>query len=226
MAKILLVEDNESLAEAVSEALATRGYIVEHVGDGNEALDRLKLCHYDLAILDWMLPGLTGVEVCTRYRATGGKVLILMLTAKDRVSEKEHAFDSGADEYLTKPFETRELLARVKALLRRPHAITENVLEVEYLRMNLNERSVTKQGAQVELTPAEYALLELLMRNTGRIFTFAELLDRVFNTDDMASDEAVRQRVLRLRKKIDIDDRDSLIKTVKGLGYKLEGTRS
>jgi len=222
MAKILLVEDNESLAEAVAEALATRGYIVEHVADGNEALDRLKLCYYDLAILDWMLPGLTGVEVCTRYRAEGGKVLILMLTAKDRVSEKEHAFDSGADEYLVKPFETRELLARVKALLRRPHAIAENILDADYLRMNLNERSVSKQGEKVELTPAEYALLELLMRNPGRIFTFAELLDRVFDTDDMASDEAVRQRVLRLRKKIDVSERESLIKTVKGLGYKLE----
>jgi len=222
MAKILLVEDNESLAEAVAEALSIQGHIVEHVIDGSEAFDRLKHYHYDMAVLDWMVPGMTGVGVCVKYRAAGGKIPILMLTGKDRIAEMEEAFDAGADEYLTKPFAVRELIMRVKALLRRPPLIQTKVIEVDYLSMDLNEKSVSKQGKQVELAPAEYALLELFMKNQGRIFSSQELLDRVFSTDAMAGDEAVRQRILRLRKKIDVEGQDSLIKTVKGLGYKLE----
>src|SRR5215471_2853659 len=115
MSKILVVEDNPALNEAIAEALDTQGYVVERVSDGTEGLDRLKLYHYDLAILDWMLPGLTGVEILGRYRAGGGKIPILMLTGKDKIAEKEEAYDLGADEYLTKPFATRELLMRVKA---------------------------------------------------------------------------------------------------------------
>jgi DNA-binding response OmpR family regulator len=222
MTKILLVEDNESLAEAVGEALGARGYVVDHVANGVEALDRLLHYHYDLAILDWMLPGMTGLEVCTRYRSSGGQILILMLTGKEKISEKEEAFDSGADEYLTKPFHTRELLVRIRALLRRPPNLSDQITEVGYLRINLTDRSVMKQGELVDLTASEYAMLELFVKNKGKIFSFAELLERVFNTDEMASDEAVRQRVMRLRKKIDVDDRESLIKTIKGLGYKLE----
>jgi DNA-binding response OmpR family regulator len=222
MTKILLVEDNESLAEAVVEALGARGYVVDHVANGVDALDRLLHYHYDLAILDWMLPGMTGLEVCTRYRASGGQVLILMLTGKEKISEKEEAFDSGADEYLTKPFHTRELLVRIRALLRRPPNLTDQITEIGYLRINITNRSVMKQEELVDLTASEYAMLELFVKNKGKIFSFAELLERVFNTDEMASDEAVRQRVMRLRKKIDIDGQDSLIKTIKGLGYKLE----
>lgn len=222
MTKILLIEDNESLAEAVVEALGARGYVVDHVANGTDALDRLLHYHYDLAILDWMLPGLSGLEVCTRYRAAGGQVLILMLTGKEKISEKEEAFDSGADEYLTKPFHTRELLVRIRALLRRPPNLTDQITEIGYLRINITNRSVVKQGELVDLTASEYAMLELFVKNKGKIFSFAELLERVFNTDEMASDEAVRQRVMRLRKKIDLDGQESLIKTIKGLGYKLE----
>jgi len=225
MSKILLVEDNAALADAIREALDTQGYIVEHVDDGAEALDRLKLYTYDLAVLDWMLPGLTGVEVLGRYRASGGKIPVLMLTGKDKIGEKEEAFDLGADEYLTKPFVTRELLMRVKALLRRPPDLQSKVLEIDYLRMNVDEKSVTRQGEPVELGHVEYAMLELFMKNPGRTFSSSELLDRVFITDATASEEAVRQRILRLRKKIDLDGRESLIKTLKGLGYKMEADR-
>lgn len=222
MAKILLVEDNSALAEAVQEALMTQGHVVEHALEGNEGLDRLKLYYYDLAILDWMLPGISGVEILAKYRADGGKAPVLMLTSKDRISEKEEAFDTGADEYLTKPFEARELLARVRALLRRPPLVQKKVFEVGYLSVDVNARIVTKNGQPVDLAAAEYALLELLIRNPGRIFSSEELLSRVFVSDAAAGDEAVRQRILRLRKKIDVEGKESPIKTIKGWGYKLE----
>lgn len=225
MAKILLVDDDLKLAAAVAEALTIQGYIVEHVGDGDEALDRLKYCHYDLAVLDWMLPGTTGVDVCLRFRASGGNTPILMLTGKDRLSEKEQAFDAGADEYLTKPFHLRELMMRVKALLRRPPQLASKTVEIDYLKLDFNERTVTKNDVPVELTSAEYVLLELFMKNPGRLFSSDELRERVFSTDSMAGDEAVRQRILRLRKKIDLEGHESLIKTIKGVGYKLESGR-
>jgi OmpR-family two-component system manganese-sensing response regulator len=226
MAKILLVEDNLALAEAVQEALMTQGHVVEHALEGNEGLDRLKLYFYDLAILDWMLPGITGVEILSRYRAEGGKAPILMLTSKDQISEKEFAFDAGADEYLTKPFNSRELLARVRALMRRPPLVQKKIFECGYLAVDVNARTVTKQGQPVDLAAAEYALLELFIRNQGRIFSSEELLSRVFVSDAAAGDEAVRQRILRLRKKIDAEGLDSPIKTIKGFGYKLEWANS
>lgn len=223
MAKILLVDDDPILSSAVTEALSNQGYIVEYVTDGTEALDRLKYCHYDLAVLDWMLPGMSGVDVCLTFRKSGGHIPILMLTGKDAISEKEVAFEAGADEYLTKPFHVRELILRVRALLRRPPQIVSRVIEIDYLRIDVDERTVFRNGQAVELTSAEYALLELFMRHPGRLFNADELRERVFSTDSMAGDEAVRQRILRLRKKIDLEGRNSLIKTIKGVGYKLEG---
>ncbi|MCA9816379.1 MAG: response regulator transcription factor [Candidatus Obscuribacterales bacterium] len=222
MARILVVEDDPKVSQVVEEALAAFNHIVEAVDDGLDGLERLTYYHYDLAIIDWNLPGLTGIEICQKYRTSGGQIPILFLTGQSDVPNKVEAFDSGADDYLTKPFAFSELMARVKALLRRPPQMVEKILEAGGLRMDLATCSVTNGGQPVNLAPSEFALLELFMKSPGRLFSSDELLNRVFKTESEATDEAVRQRVLRLRKKIAQDGKDSLIKTVKGLGYKFE----
>lgn len=222
MARILVIEDDPQVSSVVEEALLTLNHVVETCDDGNDGLDRLTYYHFDLAIVDWVLPGKTGLEICTIYRKNGGQVPILFLTGQADIPNKIEAFDSGADDYLTKPFSFSELVARVKALLRRPPQLAEKVLEHGGLKLDLGTCVVTKLDKPVNLAPSEFALLELFMSNPGRIFSADDLLSRVFKTDSEASDEAVRQRVLRLRKKIAIDESASLIKTVKGLGYKFE----
>lgn len=222
MARILVVEDDPQVSQVVEEALCAYNHIVDIVEEGAEGLERLTYYHYDLAIIDWMLPGLTGIEICQKYRSNGGQIPVLFLTGQSDVPDKVKAFDSGADDYLTKPFAFSELMARVRALLRRPPQLTEKVLESGGLVMELSTCSVLKNGQKVNLAPSEFALLELFMKNPGRLFSSDDLLNRVFKTESEATDEAVRQRVLRLRKKIAIDDKPSVIKTVKGLGYKFE----
>ena len=222
MARILVIEDDPQVSSVVVEALAAFNHIVETVDKGDEGLERLTYYHYDLAIIDYMLPGLTGVEICQKYRSNGGQIPVLFLTGQSDVPYKIEAFDSGADDYLTKPFAFSELMARVRALLRRPPQLTEKVLSCGELKLDLNTCSVTKNGEPVSLAPSEFALLELFMKSPGRLFSSDELLNRVFKTESEATDEAVRQRVLRLRKKIAIGDGPSVIKTVKGLGYKFE----
>ncbi len=202
MARILLIEDDPDMSELVVEILSSNHHIVEPVFDGEEGLERLTYYHYDLAILDWVLPGLSGLTLCQTYRQKGGQVPILFLTAQSNVINKVKALEAGADDYLCKPYNHSELLARVKALLRRPPGYVERVLEARGISLDLDACTVTVDGDKVQMTPSEFALLELLMKNQGRVYSSDELLARVFKTESEATDEAVRQRVLRLRKKI------------------------
>jgi len=220
MAKVLLVEDDMGLADLIKAGLKSQNYQVEHLTDGSEAIDRLKFYHFDVAVLDWNLPGLTGVEICKEYRAWGGKVPVIMLTGKHLVSDKEEAFSIGADDYLTKPFAFRELAARIRALMRRPHAIQKAAIQVGRLYIDLENKVVTIDGDEIDIKPAEYAVLELFMKSPGRVFSSDELLAKLYSSESEATDEAVRQRILRLRKTL--KDCDTMIKTVKGLGYKLD----
>ncbi len=222
MAKILLVEDDPTVAQAVVDALEFERHLVECFMDGNEGFERLTAFQYDLAVLDWGLPGKQGVDICREYRAKGGKTPILMLTGKGEIENKLAGFDSGADDYLPKPFNLRELLARVKALLRRPEGVHTDVIDVRGHKLNLNLGKVTVHDREVALLAKEMALLEFLMRHQDRIFTVDELLDRVWQSDSESSEDAVRQCVTRLRKKIDVEGQPSLITTVKGLGYKID----
>ncbi len=222
MARILLVEDDFELSGIVVEALSANNHIVEAVYEGEDGLERLTYYHYDLAILDWVLPGLSGLAVCERYRKNGGQVPILFLTGQSNVINKVKAFDAGADDYLCKPYAYAELLARVKALLRRPPAYTEKILQAGDITLDLDTCAVTISGEKIQMSPSEFALLELFMKNPGRVYSSDELLARVFKTESEATDEAVRQRVLRLRKKISSTVKQTPIKTVKGLGYKFE----
>ena len=221
MTKILLVEDDDMTVQTVTDFLSVaNNYIVESVKGGKEGLDRLQLYEYDLAIVDWSLPEMSGVEVCSTYRSNGGLVPILMLTGKTSVSEKVHGLDAGADDYLTKPFSLQELTARVRALLRRPRETVKEVLQAGELVLDTTSGKVTKAGAEIALLPKELILLEFFMRHPNQNFTAITLLNRLWSSESDSTEQAVRQVIVRLRKKIE-DEGEELIVTSKGLGYRL-----
>jgi two-component system OmpR family response regulator len=221
MAKILLVEDDEDLATMVVEWLSFEHYAVELVTDGRDGLDRLRLCQYDAVVLDWELPVMNGPDICRTYRSEGGSTPIIMLTGKGTVSEKEHGLDSGADDYLTKPFNMKELSARLRALLRRVSNTATNILSVGQLTIDPTKYKVTRAGVEVQLLPREFALLEFLMRHPDEVFSGDALLQRVWHSESEATSEAIRTCIKRLRQKIDNDDDDSIIQTIPRVGYKL-----
>lgn len=219
MAKILLVEDDELTAKQTSQWLAkTDGHTVETVVDGCEALDRLKLYDYDLVILDWNVPGLSGIQVCEQFRAAGGRLPILILTGRTEIGDKVIGFNVGADDYLTKPFDLREMSVRVRALMRRPADIKSDVLEVASIRLDQTCKQVFKAGAKVHLTPREYALLELLMRNKNRPFTAEQIVNQAWSTDSDVSPLTVKTVISRIRAKLD-EGHDSVIQNAPGMGY-------
>ncbi len=222
MAKILLVEDEPDISDLVATWLRNDHHVVEAVGTGEDALDLLRVYTFDLLILDWMLPGMTGIEVCRRFRDRGGSTAILMLTAKKHVDEKEVGLDAGADDYLTKPFELKELSARVRALLRRPVNFRGTILKVGPIVMDTSTYKVTKDpGDEIQLLPKEFALLEFFMRHPNQVFSAEALLDRVWASESEASPETIRTYIKRLRKKIDEQGKPSMVNTVHGVGYKL-----
>ncbi|MBX9690573.1 MAG: response regulator transcription factor [Candidatus Obscuribacterales bacterium] len=222
MAKILLVEDDRHLASDVVDWLQFEKHIVDHVDDGNEADQRLKFYQYELLILDWELPAVSGVEICRRYRAAGGNAPVLILTGKAEIKDKEQGLDSGADDYLTKPFHLKELSARIRALLRRPAAMTGTVLKVRNLSLDTNTKVLSKDGKEIQLSPKEYALLDFLMRHPDEVFSQEDLLERVWSSESDASIFSVYTAVKTLRKKISDPDEKSVLATVHGLGYRLE----
>lgn len=225
MSRILIVEDDEQLLETLSDGLSSYNHVVEAVAIGSDGLERLLASEYDLAILDWGLPVMSGLEICQEYRQKGGQAPIIFLTGKRDIDSRVGALDMGADDYLTKPFSFKELLARVNALLRRPSHMAESVLTVQNVKLDLGTRAVTIDDKPISLAANEYALLELLLRNRGKVFSYNELMERIFKADEDASEEAVRQRITRLRKKIDGDREVSCIRTIKGLGYCIDVVR-
>ncbi|MBX3073586.1 response regulator transcription factor [Candidatus Obscuribacterales bacterium] len=222
MAKILLAEDDEDVAASIADALTLSAYVVESVHNGNEAADRLRLYDYDLAILDWDLPGKDGVQLLKEYRTSGGKLPILMLTGKVDIEHRIEGLDSGADDYLGKPFSMGEVLARVRSLLRRPHQVLSEELKIGDLTVLPAKSAVLRDGIEISLLAKEMQLLDFLTRHRGQCFTAQELLNKVWHSESDSTEDAVRQCLLRLRRKIDKPGEDSIIKTLRNVGYMIE----
>lgn len=222
MAKILVIEDERDLSGPIKDWLTNESHLVEIVDNGNLAVDYLRVNKYDVIVLDLMLPGMGGMEVCRWFREHAGITPILMLTAKSSIEDKEAGLDAGADDYLTKPFHLKELSARIRALLRRPAAVTGQIYQVHDLQLDSAKRLVTKQGKELHLLPKEYSMLEFLVRHAGQAFSAEALLERVWSSDSSAMPETVRTNIKTLRKKIDTPGRSSIIHTVHGIGYKIE----
>lgn len=221
MAKILIVEDEADLAELVKNWLVKDHHLVEIADDGLEALIRMETNNYDVVILDIMLPSVNGMEICKRYRKSGGSAGIIMVTAKGHVDDKETGLDSGADDYMTKPFQLKELAARVRAVLRRNHGQAQDVMRFRDLEIDVNEFKVMKGGHEVHLLPKEFRLLEFFLRHPHQVFSAEDILSSVWESDTEALLDTVRGHITRVRKKLDTAGAPSIIATVYGVGYKL-----
>jgi DNA-binding response OmpR family regulator len=223
MAKILLVEDEHDLAQLISGWLQQREHhLVETLDNGTEAYTTIQANKYDVIILDIMLPGMNGLEICKQYRKSRGMTPILMVTAKNTIEDKECGLDAGADDYITKPFALKELAARVRALLRRGPSMPSNQLHIRDVVIDPVDYTVTKSGEQIHLLPQEFRLLEFLARHPNQVFSAEDLLASVWESDTPAMLDTVRGHIKRIRKKLDSADQQSIITNVYGVGYKLE----
>ena len=222
--KILVVDDERAVRESLRRALELEGYEIELAGDGSEALATLGRdeTQADAVILDVLMPGVDGLEVCRRLRATGNSVPVLMLTARDEVENRVAGLDAGADDYVTKPFALDELLARVRALLRRT-ADTEagEALSFANLTLDLGTREVRRDGRPIELTRTEFALLELFLRNPRQVLTRSIIFERVWGYDFGFASNSLDVYIGYLRRKTEAGDEPRLIHTVRGVGYAL-----
>ncbi len=224
MAKILLVEDDHAAASQMQTWLTAEEYLIEHAADGLKAWELLDMYEYDAIVLDWQLPGLSGIDILRRLRAARKMTPVLMLTAMADISQKETGFDGGADDYLTKPFDPRELSMRLKALLRRAADSVEHVLKVGGLTLEPSTRAASNNGKALQLQPKEFALLEFFMRNPDKVCSSESILNRVWSSDSEATGNTVRTYIYSLRKKLSDDNGKSPIQTVHAVGYKLEST--
>jgi DNA-binding response OmpR family regulator len=222
MSKILVIDDEHDLADQLKKALLREQHVVETVYDGQSAVDVLSVSDFDLLVLDWMMPRMNGIEVLRWYRSKGKKSPILMLTAKSELDDKETGLDSGADDYLTKPFHLREFTARVRALLRRASTAADNVITCGDVSLDTTARRVLRDGVEVRLEPREFNLFEFLMRHQGQPFTADALVVRVWQSDSEVSPDAVRVYIRGLRKKLDSEGQPSIISTVHGSGYRID----
>jgi DNA-binding response OmpR family regulator len=229
--RILVVEDDVQLAEMLMEALTDRQYVVDIAQDGEEAWDCIKVLEYDLVVLDITLPKLDGVSFCQRLRSPTSRhtlsrntIPVLMLTARDTLADKITGLDAGADDYMVKPFEMPELMARVRALLRRNSAATSSSdFGWGNLRLNSSTYEATYSDKPLHLTPKEFALLELMVSSGRRVLSRAGIIERIWSLDDPPSEETVKSHIKSLRYKLkDVGAADDFIETVHGLGYRLK----
>lgn len=225
MTRVLIVEDERSISEPLAYLLEREGYRTTVAGDGSSALSKFDSSEFDLVLLDIMLPGLSGTEVCRRIRARS-TVPIIMLTARAAEVDIVVGLELGADDYVTKPYSSRELIARIRAVLRRrevPDSIADGLIEASGIVMDTDRHSVTVRGSELQLPLKEYQLLEVLMRNSGRVLTRGQLIDLVWGEDFFGDGKTLDVHVKRLRGRIEADpSKPEILVTVRGLGYRLE----
>jgi heavy metal response regulator len=219
--RVLVVEDEPRIADFIARGLTENGYGVDTAGDGEEALAWPAVAEFDAVILDVMLPKVDGIEVCRRLRRQGVKTPVLMLTARDAVEDRVLGLDSGADDYLVKPFAFAELLARVRALCRRGPALAGTVLEVGDLALDTVAHRVTRGGKVVDVTSREFALLEYLMRHPDQVLSRTVIAEHVWNYDFDNATNVIDVHIKNLRRKVDSESRAKLIQTVRGAGYRI-----
>lgn len=219
--RLLIVEDDHKIANALKKGFEQERFAVDVSYDGSDGYGQASTIDYDLIVLDRMLPELDGMEICQRLRQEKNKTPILMLTAKDKISDRVEGLNCGADDYLVKPFAFEELLARTRALLRRPDKLEEDVLKVSNLTLNPQSFAVQRGAKKIALSGKEFALLEYLMRNSGRILTKDGIISHVWDYDADILPNTVEVFIGYLRGKIDKGSDKKLIQTVRGFGYKI-----
>jgi two-component system copper resistance phosphate regulon response regulator CusR len=219
--RILIVEDEEKVSRFIVRGLTAESFAVDAALDGQTGLELATTYNYDLVVLDLMLPGLSGTEVLRQIRNSDHRVPILMLTARDAVADKVEHLEAGADDYLTKPFAFAELMARIKALLRRGSVDRPNVLRVADLEVDRLSQQVRRASRRIELTAKEYALLEYLMANAGRVLSRTMIIDHVWDQSFDGATNIVDVYVRHLRNKVDDGHETKLIRTVRGVGYRI-----
>ncbi|MCM3571334.1 response regulator transcription factor [Neobacillus mesonae] len=218
---ILLAEDDVRLGKLMSRLLQNEFHVVVWVKNGKEAYHHALLTDFDVIILDWMLPGESGLSVCKRLREKGNQCGILFVTAKDTNKDIITGLDTGADDYIVKPFEFNELSARIRAISRRKEKPLEEVICFDDLILNLTSHELKRNGTIIELTKKEYQLLELLLRNRNHIMTRDVLFEKLWGYDSEVSDNALDALVKLVRRKVDLPEKPSLIQNVRGIGYKV-----
>jgi DNA-binding response OmpR family regulator len=221
--KILLVEDEQKLADAISKGLGLEGYTVDHIADGKKALTRISLhrSDYDLIILDLMLPSMDGYEICKQVREQNIATPILVLTARNETDTKVQLLTSGADDYMVKPFSFAELVARIRALLRRPTETLAEVLHSGDIELSLSDRRVTRAGKEIILTLKEFGLLEYFMRHPNQVVNREDLLNHLWDFNYVGFSNVVDVHVKNLRRKLGDGDNGAVLETVRGIGYRL-----
>ncbi|BBM87463.1 response regulator transcription factor [Candidatus Uabimicrobium amorphum] len=221
--KILLIEDDKGISSFIIKGLKQEGYVVDHCYDGVDGLHQAQVAHYDLAIIDIMLPGIDGFTVIERLRQKGVKIPFLILSARNSVDDRVKGLHKGGDDYLVKPFAFAELLARMQALLRRSQQFEEiHQLQVADLILDLNKRKVFRAGQEIDLAPRELQLLEYLMRNAGKVVSKTMIMESVWDYNFDPQTNVVEAQICRLREKIERGFTNKLIHTLRGFGYILE----
>jgi len=221
--KLILIEDDQVIADFITRGMKEAGFAVDHMVDGQSGLNTILNNNYDVAIIDLMLPKLDGLSIISRIRKKNINIPIIILSAKRSVDERISGLQSGADDYLTKPFSFSELLARVDALIRRSNNVVESTtLSINDLSLDLLARTAERAGKKIDLQPKEFALLEYLIRNTGRVVSKTMIMERVWDYNFDPQTNVVEARICKLRDKIDKNFETPLIHTVRGLGYVLK----
>lgn len=219
MPKVLLVDDDIELSNILKDELVRAGWTVESAHNGSDGLQLLQNFEYDLIVLDWHMPDITGLEVLSQFRRGGGATPVIFLTGEHGIDNKELGLDGGADGYLTKPFDMREFMAHVRSVYRRPRDMRPDNLQMHGAELSAKKKALLWQGKEIKLSSTECSILEFMMRNPDQLFSSAQIFSRVWPADTDASEDTVRVHIYVLRRKLNLAGAPELITTVKGSGY-------